>query len=152
MAAKRHKSVESLRCSLKEAWRQISQNTLRAAMKAYSKCPRAGRKEGTLSDFYLTPIVRIYIDLAETQLVFCCFRKKSCWINNLTQSSPCVSFSDRLPNHSTSGVKERLEIERNLLSDARIFQIFIDIYYYDYVVFGYQLPKTMLPETKSTPN
>ncbi|EYB90098.1 hypothetical protein Y032_0223g2654 [Ancylostoma ceylanicum] len=47
----------------------------------------------------------------------------------------------RLPNHSTNGAEERSEVERSVLSDPIIFQHFIDIYYYDYVIFGYKLPQ-----------
>ncbi|EYB90096.1 hypothetical protein Y032_0223g2653 [Ancylostoma ceylanicum] len=50
----------------------------------------------------------------------------------------------KLPVHSTSNSKERYEVEKELLSNPQLLMMFVELYYYDFIVFDYKFPKRIL--------
>lgn len=54
-----------------------------------------------------------------------------------------VLYSGKLPVHSTSDSEERNEVENELLSSSQLLRMFVELYYYDFVVFDYEFPKEL---------
>ncbi|KAK6733090.1 hypothetical protein RB195_017074 [Necator americanus] len=51
-----------------------------------------------------------------------------------------------LPPHSTWNKANRVDIENKLLSNNSLFEIFLQLFYYDFAIFGYDFPKPRYTE------
>ncbi|KAK6733088.1 hypothetical protein RB195_017073 [Necator americanus] len=51
-----------------------------------------------------------------------------------------AEFMGSLPPHATWNKTDRVDIENKLLSSTNLLGIFLQLYYHDFVIFGYDFP------------